>query len=514
MKNVYISTSIPYINGVPHVGHALESIIADAIARYKRMKGASLFFLTGTDEHGTKIVKTAEKEGLDVLEFCNKNSDSFKSLMSILEISNDCFIRTSDQRKHWPVAQRIWNQLKEKGDIYKKEYKGKYCVGCEAFLSEKDLIDGVCPNHKKAPEEICEENYFFRLSKYSDRILEIIESKQMKIIPEYRKNEIVNMLKNGGLKDVSFSRPKSSLTWGVPVPDDENQVMYVWCDALTNYISALNYGNDDCGLFNKFWIDSDRIHVIGKDIVRFHAGIWIGMLLSIEVPIPSSMIIHGFLTSEGEKMSKSIGNVVDPFMEVEKYGVDALRYFLLSQVIVGQDYDYTRLQFENIYNAHLANNLGNVINRIWVLCDKYNVTPLDIEFSKSNNEYEKLLKETWELYEKNMDNFELHGAVEVVFKLLDYTNKRINELEPWVVAKVNPQELKNILPPFLEVFRQVSYMLEPIIPHSSIKIQEMIGVSTEKISFEGMKTWNYLQSNWKKLGQKEILFPKIVSEKS
>jgi len=400
-KPFYISTSIAYVNGAPHVGFAMESIEADVLARWARFQGRETFFSTGTDEHGEKIQKTAEAQNTTPQKICDKQAAEFQRMGKVLNISNDDFIRTSDQKKHWPSVQKIWDKLVLNGDIVKKEYTALYCYGCEEFKLDKDLDEnGYCPNHLRPPEEIAEENYFFLLSKYSAQIAKLIETDELKIIPSFRKNEILRMAKDG-FHDVSFSRPSKKLPWGVPVPDDESQNMYVWCDALSNYISVLNYAEElsplDKGylggstlntkkqppqsplsgggktLFQKFWTDAEITHVIGKDIVRFHAGIWIGMLLSAEIKLPDNIFIHGFLTSEGHKMSKSIGNVVDPFSEIEKYGADALRYFLLREVPIGKDSDFSRERFEEIYQTHLANGLGNLVSRVLNLCKKSEV---------------------------------------------------------------------------------------------------------------------------------------------
>ena len=514
-KNCYISTSIAYVNGAPHLGFALESIITDSLARFKRLNDTDTFFLTGTDEHGIKVYKTAQEKGVSTEELCNQNSEKFQELTQALNISHNDFIRTSDSKKHWPSAQAVWKQLEQNGDLYKKEYTGIYCEGCETFMQKKDLLEGLCPTHKKAPLEVSEENYFFQLSKYSNTILELIESKKIEIIPDFRKNEIITMLKDSGLKDVSFSRPKKSLPWGIPVPNDESQIMYVWCDALVNYISGLEYAKPNSNLYTKYWKESERIHVIGKDIVRFHAGIWIGMLLAADIPLPNKIIIHGFLTSEGEKMSKSLGNVIDPFVEVEKYGTDAVRYFLLSQIPLGQDYDYKQEQFENIYNSHLANNLGNLVNRVHTLCIKDNIQAHMIidpqENKKDDTSLSFLFQETteqlWKEYNEHMKSYEIHKALEIVYKGLCFANKQMDITKPWIISKENPQELIKILPPFLEFLRHIALMLNPFIPETSQNIYRILGITTEIKTINS--EWNAEKGHWKTLGEKMILFPRI-----
>ena len=317
MAKFYLTTAISYVNAPPHIGHALEFIQADALARYHRMTGDDTFYLTGTDEHGVKIFDTAAERGITAQELVDENAEKFKALEGILDLSYDDFIRTSSAM-HKSACQKIWMKMFEAGDIYKDTYKGKYCVGCEGYKADKDLDEnGNCPNHNKPPEILEEENYFFRLSKYSDKIKAAIESGELKVLPETRKNEMLNIIGDEGLHDVSFSRPKKLLPWGVDVPNDPDQVMYVWCDALSNYITAIGY-EEETEQFKKYW--PCDAHIIGKDILRFHAGIWIGMLMSAELPIPKGVYVHGFITSDGRKMGKSLGNVVDPLEYVDKYG--------------------------------------------------------------------------------------------------------------------------------------------------------------------------------------------------
>ena len=508
-KPFFISTAIAYVNAKPHVGFALECVMADAIARYMRMMGRETFFSTGTDEHGSKIYKTAKDQGIDTKEFCDNNAKSFMELMQLLNISNTDFIRTSDKKRHWPSVEKLWNKLVESGDIYKKSYSGLYCEGCETFVLEKDLINGRCQHHaNRELVRIEEENYFFKLSKYSDEILRKIESRELEILPSFRENEIIAMLKDDGLKDVSFSRPIKTLPWGVPVPGDDTQNMYVWSDALTNYISILDYANEGDN-YKKFWLGGEKVHVIGKDIVRFHAGIWIGMLISAKIPTPNKIVIHGFMTAEGQKMSKSLGNVVDPFEEVKKYGVDASRYFFLSQVPVGHDYDFSRKIFENIYNAHLANNLGNYVNRVSVLSEKNSITPDLIPniTSKNKEEFEKEVKAVWSEVDKEMGEFNIHKAMERIWKFLDFLNKKMDEHKPWLIAKESPEKLKEIMPLFLEATRQLSYLLDSFIPATAEKIRNILGVANAT-TLEEKQTW-YGQKNWKKLGEKQILFPRL-----
>ncbi|MCX6719671.1 MAG: methionine--tRNA ligase, partial [Candidatus Staskawiczbacteria bacterium] len=359
IKKFYITTSIPYTNAPPHIGFALEIIQADVLARLHRDAGEDVFFLTGTDEHGLKTLRAAEVVGKKPLEFADEISGKFKDLANVLNISNDDFIRTTDEQRHKPTVYRLWEKFKENGDIYKKIYKGYYCPGCEAFKTQKELIDGKCTIHQKPVEIIEEENYFFKLTKYLSQIKKVIESDEIKIIPESRKGEVLNMIAQG-LEDVSFSRVKEKY-WGWPVPDDDSQNLYVWQDALPNYISALGYAEDG-EQFKKYW--PADVHCIGKDIVKFHAIYWPAMLLSAGLELPKLIFIHGFINVGGQKMSKSLGNVVDPFELVKKYGVDAVRYYLLREVLSTEDGDFTIEKFEQRYNSDLAGGIGNLVARV------------------------------------------------------------------------------------------------------------------------------------------------------
>lgn len=317
MKKFYITTSIAYTNTPPHIGFALESIQADVLARYHRALGEDVFFLTGTDEHGAKIAKAAEAAQKEPRKFVDYIAERFEALKPALNLSNNDFIRTTDEKRHWPAVKKVWLRLKKNGDICKKSYKGLYCSGCEAFITKKDLVGGKCAIHLKEPEIIDEENYFFRLSKYSDKLKKLIEKDKLRIIPEARKNEMLSFI-NQGLEDISFSRPRKDLKWGIPVPDDDSHTIYVWADALINYISAIGYAEEN-KIFKKFW--PADVHCVGKDILKFHALIWPGMLLSLGLDLPKNIFVHGFITVDGQKISKSLGNTIDPFELVKKYGL-------------------------------------------------------------------------------------------------------------------------------------------------------------------------------------------------
>ncbi|MDP3729743.1 MAG: methionine--tRNA ligase, partial [bacterium] len=388
MNKFYITTSIAYVNASPHIGHALESVQADVLARWHRQQGDEVFFLTGTDEHGAKIARTASALNKTPRALVDEHAEQFIALKDALNLSWDNFIRTSDEKKHWPVAQEIWKRLVAAGDIYKKKYEGLYCVGHEAFVTNKDLQDGVCEIHKKKPEVIQEENWFFKLSHYTDEIKKRILSDdpelRLNIVPETRKNEILALLEVG-LEDISFSRPSKDIPWGIPVPGDDSQTMYVWADALSNYISG--YGG-----ISAWEAHPADVHVIGKDILRFHAAIWPAMLLSAKLPMPRNILVHGFITVNGEKMSKSIGNVIDPFELVKQYGIDPVRFYLLYAITPFDDGDFSHEKFKQVYNGVLANGIGNLVSRVAKLGEelgeiKINNNDLDKENSIPNSKW-------------------------------------------------------------------------------------------------------------------------------
>ena len=463
---LYITTPIFYVNDKPHIGHAYTSIAADAIARWGRLRGWETFFLTGTDEHGTKVARSAEAAGKPVDEFVDGIAETFKSLKDTLDLSWDKFIRTSDKKEHWPGAQALWRKLEESGDIYEGEYKGLYCVGCEAFIKEKDLVNGLCPDHKKEPELIEEKNLFFRLSKYAPEIKKAIESGELDIQPESRRNEILALI-DGGLEDVSFSRPKEKLSWGIPVPGHEDQTMYVWCDALTNYISAVGYGRNEKE-FKKWW--PADIHVLGKDILRFHAAIWPGMLLSAGLPLPKHIFVHGFITSEGNKMSKSIGNVIDPVELVEKYGSDVLRYYLLREIPSNEDGDFSIKRFEERYNSDLANGLGNFASRVSTLGENRDFTGFEVD-GEIVEEVNKTVKEAAE----SANKFRLHETVARVWALIQYGDGYVNEHKPW--ENKDEQIIFNLV--FL--LHSIANLVKPIVPKASAKIESAIELEDGKI---------------------------------
>ncbi|HLG25656.1 MAG TPA: methionine--tRNA ligase, partial [Candidatus Gracilibacteria bacterium] len=494
---------IAYVNAKPHIGFAMELIQADALARYHRLKGDETFFLTGTDEHGMKLAQTAKDKGQTPRELVDENSAHFSNLTGTLNISNDGFVRTTDEA-HKRGAQKLWKKMVEAGDMYKDSYEGLYCVGCEAFVLEKDLVEGKCPNHNTEPQLLKEENFFFRLSKYSEIIGDKIESGELKVVPESRRNEILAVIKEG-LRDVSFSRPKSVLKWGIDVPDEPDQVMYVWCDALSNYITAIGY-EQESDQFQRFW--PADVHLIGKDILRFHSAIWIGMLLSAGVPIPKSIYVHGFITSEGKKMSKSLNNVVDPVEYVDTFGADALRYFLLKEIPTTDDGDFSKERFNVVYESELANNIGNLVSRVLAMTAKYfeeKVPPSD----RKNELVSGQLHDIWKAYDEAFSRFDLKVALEKAAELAMFANKYVEETKPWVLAKSDTVMLGNVLYDLLEMVRHLGLMLAPFVPATSEKICGYLGIESKPEDMEKARQYGLLKSGGT-ITKAEPLFARIV----
>jgi len=461
-KKFYITTAIPYVNAKPHIGFALEIVQADAVARARRQAGDEVFFLTGTDENSLKNVQAAEKQGITPQELCDNNSQIFMALKTALNLSFDQFIRTTEER-HVKGAQKLWTACK-KEDIYKKKYKGYYCVGCEAFYVEKDLADGLCPEHKTKPDLIEEENYFFKLSNYQKDLLKLIESDKYKVVPETRKNEMVSFIKMG-LEDFSISRStERAHGWGVPVPGDPTQIMYVWFDALSNYITALDYAGDQ-KLFKKFW-PADA-HVIGKGVIRFHAVYWPAILLSAGLALPKELFVHGYINVGGEKMSKSLGNIVDPFELVKKYGADAVRYYLLKQIHPIEDSDFTIAKFEEVYNADLANGLGNLVARTANLIEKNfggKLKTTSPELSRGENQKLKT----------NIDDFikeyRFDLALKEIQEKITKTDQLIDKAKPWELVKSDVKKAEKVLTDVANQILAIAQSLKPFLPTTADKI--------------------------------------------
>jgi methionyl-tRNA synthetase len=462
MAKFYLTTPIFYPNAKLHMGHAFVTTISDIVARYHRLKGDKTYFLTGSDENTQKMVDAALKAGEEPLVFMGGIVSKFKALFDGLEISYDQFIRTTDQKLHWRGAQKLWQRLVDAGDIYKKKYEGLYCVGHEAFITEKDLVDGKCPDHGTVPEFLSEENYFFRLSRYSDEIQKRIETDEFKIVPAARKNEILSFIK-AGLEDISFSRPRRA-DWpaglGVPVPGDDTQIMYVWCDALANYMTALGYA-DNADLYKKFW--PADLHVIGKDILRFHAAIWPGMLLSAGIPLPKALLVHGFITSGGTKMSKTLGNVIDPEVLITKYGTEAVRYFLARHISPFEDGDMTMASFHEAYNGNLANGLGNLVARVMKLAEDNLDAPITPPPVAIPPEWKAAL-----------DSFEFNRAMDITWDKIQKLDQRIQAEEPFRLIKSDPEKGKVMIASLVADLYHITRLLHPVMPQTHEKIKAAI----------------------------------------
>lgn len=504
MSRQYITTAIDYPNAAPHMGHVLEKVLADVCARWMRLRGDEVRFQIGTDEHGIKIQQTADKEKMTPKALVDRNVPLFQDLYQRLQISSDVFIRTSDQKKHWPTVIELWKRLEKAGMLEKRTYTGLYCSGCERFLTKKDLVDGACDIHKKPPEEVKEENYFFVLSKEAAWLKKLLK-KEYRIVPAFRENETLSLI-DQGLEDVSFSRPKSSLAWGIPVPRDEAQTMYVWCDALTNYISGLGYFTDHEE--KEWWEDATVTHVIGKDIARFHALIWPAMLKHAGVRTPDQLLIHGFLTSEGEKMSKSTGNVVVPDDVLTKFlgNPDPLRFYLSHEVPVGNDGDFSWKRIEELYDSKLRNQLGNLLNRVLVLLQKEGGAIVLPEDQKKDA---KQCSDGWKRYSESMDSLQVHLGIQQAFELIAALNGGIDTAKPWTLKGAEKIEL---LGRFAESLRHAALLLLPFIPETAQKMSAQLGVPyAEKMLqkdfsiTEDMRTFGGVPS-WKQIGTPAILF--------
>jgi methionyl-tRNA synthetase len=470
-RKFYITTAIDYVNAPPHLGHALEKIQTDVIARYHRILGEEVLFLTGTDENSLKNVQAAREEGISVKELVNRNARVFYRLKETLNLSFDDFIRTTEKR-HVKGAQKLWLACKK--DIYKKTYKGLYCLGCEEFYKESELENGLCPEHKTKPELIEEENYFFKLSKYQEKLKRIMEKDELKIIPETRKNEVLSFIEQG-LEDICISRSaKRAKGWGIDVPGDPSQKIWVWFDALSNYINAVGYATDE-SKFKKWW--PADIHVIGKGISRFHCIYWPAILISANLPLPKSIFIHGYITVSGQKMSKSLGNVIDPFELVKKYGTDAVRYFLLREIPPFEDGDFTYEKFEKRYNSDLAAGLGNLVARVITLAKKLKTQNSKLKIKNSKLEREILAKK--EKWKKSLNEFKFNEALKSIWDLISFCDRYIEKEKPWQKS----EKQKIVISDLISTLKEISNLLNPFLPQTSEKILNQIETKKPEILF-------------------------------
>ncbi len=512
-KRFYITTSIPYVNARPHIGHALEFVQTDAFARFHRLMGDDTRFLTGTDENSLTNVLAAEREGIPTAQLVERNAATFIGLTEILNISNDDFIRTAVEERHVEGARKLWRACAANGDIYKKHYSGLYCVRCEQFYTEDELDNGLCPEHHIPPELVEEENYFFRLSRYGDKLLELIDSGELRIIPETRRNEVRSFVARG-LEDFSLSRSRTRARgWGVEVPDDPDQVMYVWFDALANYITALNYGLDG-DLYQKYWVDNpERVHVIGKGILRFHAVYWPGMLLSAGQPLPTTIFVHGYLTIDGEKMSKSLGNVIDPADLVEQYGSEAVRYWMLREVPPTGDADYTDEKLERRYNADLANDLGNLLNRTVSMIQRYRAGAIP----KPSDRGETLGCDELAAHIQTAmgQDYDPQQALSAIFDSVVRANRYVEETAPWILSKAERNgdeeargKLDTALYSLAETLRVVAAALRPFLPETSRRIAEQLGVNDSDRSWTEELVWGQIMPGTQ-VTKPQPIFPKL-----
>ena len=511
-EKFYITTPIYYPSDKLHIGHSYCTVATDTMARYKRLRGYDVKFLTGTDEHGQKIERIAEKQGITPKQYVDKIVSGIKDLWKELDISYDHFIRTTDDY-HVKSVQKIFKQLYDQGDIYKSEYEGWYCTPCESFYTDVQLVDGKCPDCGREVERLKEESYFFRLSKYQDRLIKYIEEHPEFIQPQTRQNEMINNFLKPGLEDLCVSR--TSFNWGIPVTFDPKHIVYVWVDALTNYITALGYGSDDDSEFKKYW--PADVHVVGKEIVRFHTIIWPAMLMALDLPLPKQVFGHGWLIIDGGKMSKSKGNVVDPKVLVDRYGVDAIRYFLLREIAFGQDGNFTNEALIQRINSDLANDLGNLVSRTVGMIEKYfdGKIPADREETEFDVSLKDTAKAVTEKVDTLLDKMLFSDALTEIWTLIRRSNKYVDETQPWVLAKDDSQKAKlaNVLYNLSEAIRIVSVLIQPFMPNTPKLIWKQLGVSEgEATTWDSAKTWGVLPADTV-YTKGDVIFPRIDMKK-
>lgn len=492
-KGFYVTTAIPYVNAAPHIGFALELVQADVIARYHRIKGDGVMLLTGSDENSIKNVKAAEKQKISAQELVDRNAQSFKDVASKLNVSFDVFAKSSIKEEHWEGVKKLWELADKNGDIYKKKYSGLYCPECEQFYKESELADGLCPEHRIKPELVEEENYFFKLSKYQDKIKELLETGKLEIVPPGRKNEVLSFVREG-LEDFSISRSSSRAKgWGIPVPNDQSQIIYVWMDALALYLTGIGYGKDE-SLFNQWW--PANVHVIGKGIIKFHALYWPAFLMSANLELPKKLFVHGYVTIEGQKISKSLGNVINPLDLLKTYQQDEIRYYLIREIPTFQDGDFSESALKDKINKELLGDLGNLVNRVLTLAE-------NSKLSRFTGKEELGTKFNLESIGDKMDGLELHHALDEIMEFVRYCNKYVNDKKPWALEG---KELEGVLYNLLESLRIMAILLYPFIPSTSEKIAAKLGMGKTELT---LSSCSFRKEFSEKISKGELLFKKV-----
>ena len=507
MPTYYLTTPIYYVNDKPHIGHAYTTLSCDVLARFKRLDGFEVKFLTGTDEHGQKVEKSAADRCMDPQLFTDEVSQNFRDLTAQLNFTNDDFIRTTESR-HKSTCQKIWRQMVDAGDIYLDSYKGWYAVRDEAYYAESEIVDGKAPTG--APVEWVEEpSYFFRLSAFQDRLLDLYESNPDFVGPKSRLNEVKSFVK-GGLRDLSVSR--TSFSWGIPVPDDEKHIMYVWLDALTNYITAVGYGEDQHDEYAKFW--PADLHMVGKDILRFHAVYWPAFLMAVGAPLPRRVFAHGWWTNEGQKISKSLGNVIDPVSLAETYGLDQMRYFLMREVPFGSDGDFSHAAMTHRMNGDLANDLGNLCQRVLSMVFKNCAETIPAKPEQLQAADNTILASAYALLEKNRtqyDTQQFHEALKSIWDVIGDANRYVDEMAPWALRKTDPDRMADVLWVLCEVIRVVAILIQPVMPQAAARLLDQIAVPPSERAFS-LLHGGASMAGGQGINKPEPIFPRYVTE--